>query len=484
MRNEIEKQRCTRMMQEIRHIGLLILVLSVGARAEPPNIIFVLADDISAKDLRCYNENGISLPTIEKLAKEGVCFETAWANAVCGPSRAVLQTGKYPYKQNHFENSVFPKKPLWKMHKLIGENMREAGYATGMYGKLHFLDCWPDQNPSMYGFDDYCIPKWWDGYDGDHGYPEKRTDGMYAVSWFWKPGMVINGKGTPTTENDFGPEIEFDRMRAFIARNKNTPFFVYWATYLPHMAHKANVSLKEGWYYTDVPELDADFRPTGKKIKGSLTSNMQYLDRKLEQLILYLEKENRMDNTILFVAGDNGTPGYGKNRYESEVAFHVPFLVWSPKRVPARGKSKVLIDFTDIYPTLTELGGGVIPTGIDGHSFANYLLDKKPFTPREWIFMQFGNSRWIRTDRWLLDGYGHLYDCGEWRDETTGYSGLKERKPLSSAIKDPSLGYKDVTHSPEYKSFRKAIEKILKRYPGPDYNDPEVAESWKEVAAR
>lgn len=207
---------------------------------------------------------------------------------------------------------------------------------------------------------------------------------------------------------------------------------------------------------------------------------MQYLDRKIQQLIQWLEQEQLLDNTILFVVGDNGTPGYGKNRYESEVAIHVPFIAWSPKLVPTRGNSKVLIDFTDIYPTLTELGGGEIPSDIDGHSFANYLLDEQPFTPREWIFMQFDNTRWIRTDRWLLDGYGHLYDCGNLRDETTAYTGLQEQKPLRSAMKDPTLGYKDVTLSPEYNEFRLAIEEISKRHPGPDDTDPDVAERWTD----
>jgi arylsulfatase A len=64
-----------------------------------PNIIFILADDISAKDLRCYNSNGIELPFIEKMAAEGIQFQTAWAAPVCGPSRAMLHTGKYPFKQ-------------------------------------------------------------------------------------------------------------------------------------------------------------------------------------------------------------------------------------------------------------------------------------------------------------------------------------------------------------------------------------------------
>ena len=93
--------------------GLAAWAPQARCESRPPNIVFVLADDISAKDLRCYNPNGIKLPTIEKLAREGVQFQTAWAAPVCGPTRAILQTGKYPFRQGHFENAFHPNIPLW-----------------------------------------------------------------------------------------------------------------------------------------------------------------------------------------------------------------------------------------------------------------------------------------------------------------------------------------------------------------------------------
>ncbi len=462
-----------------------LLMLSGGvissasaSNEQQPNIIFLLADDISAKDLALNRAKGISVPTIDKMAREGVNFKTAWANAVCGPSRAVLQTGKYPFNQNHFSNPVYSNVPMWKDHKLIGETMRESGYSTAMYGKLHFLDTWKDQDPTMYGFDEYAIPKWWPGFDGEHQLPKgKRTKGMYATSWFWHPGMVINGKGVKTSEQHFGPEMQFEQMEGFIKRNKTKPFFVYWSSYLPHMAHSKNMPMNKGWYYTDVPELDKDYKWTGKKIKGSLTSNMQYLDRKIEQLMGVLEEQGILDNTIIFVVGDNGTPVYGKSRYESEVAIHVPFVVWSPALVKQRGDSDVLVDFTDIYATLAELGGATNIPKIDGHSFAPYLQDKD-FTPREWVFMQYDNTRWLRTNRWLLDGHGHLYDTRGERDESAGYTGLKLRKPLKTARKDPNIGYKDVTHSPEHKEIRIKMEQLSKQFPGPDFDHPDMQDGW------
>jgi uncharacterized sulfatase len=95
-------------------IWLLILLLQGAALGmEKPNIIFLLADDVSAKDLQCYNQHGAELPMIGKMAEEGVMFQTAWAAPVCGPSRAILQTGKYPFKQGYFENYVEPNIPPW-----------------------------------------------------------------------------------------------------------------------------------------------------------------------------------------------------------------------------------------------------------------------------------------------------------------------------------------------------------------------------------
>lgn len=456
----------------------LIAALGSAAEARKPNIVFLLADDVSAKDLRCYNPNGVKLPFIEKLAKEGVLFESAWASSTCGPSRALLQTGKYPFKQKHFENSVEPNIPLWKnpRHTLIGQVLKKAGYVNAWYGKIHF-----GGTPVDYGFDEYCTTQWWDGYDGPYQRPEKTTNGMYAVSWYWHPGEIADGKGLPTGPEDFGPQIESERILDFIARNKDNPFFLYWPSNLPHMAHRGGTPMNGNWFYTDVPECDAKGQPTGKRIPGSLGSNMQFLDQKLKLIVDRLDELGILDDTIVMIAGDNGTPGYGKGKFESEVAPHVPFIVWNPKRIKPRGHSPVLVDFSDILPTLAELGGADVPAGIDGHSFAPYL-EGKAFKPRDWIFLEYDNARWLRDERWLLDGHGRFYDCGSERDESTGYGVLPPRAPLgSNGPKDPNIGYRDVTESqdPEVVAARKRFEEILKDLPGPDYNDPETKAAWE-----
>lgn len=457
------------------------------AAADRPNIIFVLADDISAKDLAVYkpdNPYGIKLPMIEKMAREGVLFQTAWASPVCGPSRAMLHTGKYPYKTGYFENQVEPETPLWRdpRHTLVGKVLQSAGYVNAWYGKIHF-----GGTPVSYGFDEYCTTQWWDGYDGPHQAPEARDSAgpMYSISWYWHPGLLADGKGVPTTPEDFGPQIESERLLDFISRHKDKPFFVYWPSNLPHKAHKPGISMAApaSWFNPDVPECDAQGRPTGKKIAGSLTSNMQFLDQKLTLMAQRLEELGILNNTIIMIAGDNGTPGYGKGRFESEVALRVPFIVWGPGLVKQTGASPVLVDFTDILPTLAELGGAKIPEGVSGHSFADYLLGK-PFIPRKSIFMQFDNARWLRDQRCLLDGNGRFYDCGDGRDETDGWGVLEEGQPLGSAgPKNPGVGYKDVTESREVSVIteRRRVEENSRQFPGPDYDDPETRAAWKSL---
>jgi len=126
----------------------------------------------------------------------------------------------------------------------------------------------------------------------------------------------------------------------------------------------------------------------------------------------------------------------------------------------------VLVDFTDVLPTCVELAGGELPMDdrFDGTSFAPLIIGEE-FKGREWIASQWYGCRWLRTERWLIDGKGHFYDCGD------------SRNGWGKGV------YKDVTMSEnkEVIATRKSLEKIMKTMPQPDYNDPELKKQWTKT---
>ena len=380
-----------------------------------PNIILILLDDVSAKEFSSYGGNEINTPTLDKMANEGVVFSTAWSQPTCGPTRAMLLTGKYAHKNGHYSNYNLPSTSLHDTHYTLGNAMSDAGYRTGFFGKQH-ID--RESNPSDFGFDSYVINKYWEGYDGPsqgRGSEKNRAGSMYGAEWYWHPAIFANGTGVPTTPNDFGPGIELDSLVSFISKGSEDPFFAYWPTNLPHHEYSPE---DDRWDRPDVPEFDQEGNMTGNRIKGSLASNIEYIDLAIQKLLDELEKTGKLDETIIFVIGDNGTARYGKGKTESELALHVPFVAYSPKLIKSRGMSDVLVDMTDVLPTLLDLAGysTTKASSIDGKSFAPYLHGES-FISREWISAQQDSSRWLRTREWLLDGDGALWYCGDEFDE-------------------------------------------------------------------
>jgi len=431
---------------------------AVGAEAadgaaDRPNVILIFADDLSAKELSCYGNQDIRTPNLDRMARDGVMFRTGWSTPLCGPSRATLHTGQYAARTGYYDNDIRPTTPFWKTHMTLGQAMKRAGYATAMYGKIHH-----GGDPRDYGFDEYCVAQYWDGYDGPNQAMGPPDHGMYAIQWYWHPGLVENGEGVPTTPDDFGPDMEVARLNAFVRDHKDAPFFVYWPTNLIHMEHREGGT----WHYTDVPELDAEGRPTGGRVPGSCKATTEYLDHLVGRILANLDETGLRERTIVLFIGDNGTAEYGKNRLQSEIAIRVPYIAYGPGRVRALGARDELVDLTDVLPTLLDLADSAPPEGyaLDGRSFAP-LLFGEPFTPRDWIYAQLNEARWLRDTRWLLDGSGRFYDCGDARDDTQGYPDVTE------------------SHDPEVIAARKRFEAILNQFPQPDFDDPETLARWQ-----
>jgi arylsulfatase A-like enzyme len=451
-------------------ITLLAGAGMVGAEEgkRPPNIILILADDVSADELSPYGGE-IAMPNLQKLADDGVLFRNGWSTPLCAPSRAMIMTGKYPHHTGYYENAVVPRIPFEKdpRHLPILKMLKDAGYTTSMVGKKHPGN---EVDAGPYGADDWFIARYWKGHDGprQNSWAPDRSD-LYGASWYWHPALVRNGEGVPTTATDFGPDLELNHLLGFIAAQRDGPFAAFWMTNLPHKAHDETRAEKLQWYYTDVPELDAEGRPTGGKVSGSLRSNMQYLDHLLGLLRASLKENGLSDRTIIFFTADNGTADIrgdnkvmDKNSYDRDDAIRVPFVVGGGPVKP-RGPSEVLVDFTDFWPTFAQLAGYRGEMNTDGHSFAPYLLGET-FSPRETIQMQMNNARWVRDQDWLLDGRGRFYDTrgAENRDE-----------------------YRDVSDSkdPDVIAARRRFENYLEDIPLPDETDPATRDSWQAFRA-
>jgi arylsulfatase A len=374
--------------------------------------------------------------------------------------------GKYASKTQIYHNSLKPKSfNLGRNHLTFGELMKSAGYRTAFVGKVQMEG---DINKE-YGFDDTYEWAKWDGFDGPVERWEKGKlppGGWYdRPARYWHPSIKINGTGLPTDADDYGPDILVDHILSFVSKNKEQPFFVYYPMLLPHQSWDFERN-KSG--YLPVPVRDASGKWTGKKSAPTLKANVEYMDYLINRIKEHLIAEGLAENTVIMYTGDNGTTGYGKMWVAEERGQRVPFIVWGPGVVKKTGASDALMDFSDVMPTLADLAGVSVPSSenLDGVSFLPVLRGEKD-SAREWILSYYGPWRMIRTDRWLLDGRGRFFDCGNLRDEK---------------------GYTDVTDStdPEVAAAKEHLLGILdERFPLDDFeSDPVISAQWKQVRPR
>jgi len=425
--------------------------------SSPPNIILIMADDISAKEFSCYGHPRYKTPHLDALARTGVRFRTCWATPISSPSRAEIMTGRYGFQTGWFHNQMKPpaEEPegnLARSNEVFAGILNDAGYATAVCGKWQLRG-----SEKQHGFDENCI---WVGMES--GIPEGQTfdgpvetEGMTLpgrTARYWHPAIRQNGRLLPTAKDDYGPDIFVDFLLDFAKRKKGSPFLVYYPMCLPHKSWDFEAG-RSG--YLPVPEVDSQGKKTGRKVPGSKQSNVEYIDHLMGRIVKGLESLNLRENTVVLFTSDNGTSGYGKGSWIQERGQRVPMIVNCPGIVEPQGALDTLVDFSDVLPTLCDLAGVSIPDDyvIDGKSFADTLHGDNS-DEREWIFSYYADRRMLRDKRWLKDGSDRFYDCNGHRDEE---------------------GYKDVTDSndPEVVAAKERFRKILEKLPPPNAQQEE-----------
>jgi arylsulfatase A-like enzyme len=384
------------MKPAIFSLTLSLTLLSSAFADERPNIIFIMVDDMGRDWVSCYGAKH-QTPNIDRLAKQGVRYETAWCTPICTPTRVTLLTGQYPFRHGWIQHYDVPRWGgeglSWNGFTTFARVLRDAGYATAIGGKwqINHLGKQPDAL-KRHGFDEHCV---WTGVEAERQETEKR---------FWNGHIMTNGRRETAA---YGPDAISNFLIEFIRRNKEGPFLVYYPMLLTHGPH------------TTTPLNKAD-PPEGKP--ALYAGNVTYMDHLVGKLVQAVDDAGLRKNTLIVFTGDNGSASAGvlnnepypkgKGR-QADWGAHVPFIVRAPFLTEGGRVSRDLIDFTDLYPTFLELAKATPPDQVklDGKSFVASLRGSEdPFDKRSWIYAQLGEFRMVRDWHHILDSNGNFHD--------------------------------------------------------------------------
>ncbi len=385
--------------------------------AEPatrrPNVLFILLDNVGKDWFRCYGSQEDQTPTIDRLARSGLKFRNFYVTPVCSTTRVMLLTGRYPFRtgwHTHHDPAIYGGGYFdWRREVCLARVMKAAGYDTCIAGKWQINDLFdPRQQDaiSRHGFDDYCLFP-----EGKKGHPAHKQR-------YWDPYVIQDGQRLETAGR-FGPDIFTDYLIDYMGRQRDRPFFAYYSTILTH-----------------IPVVPTPHNKHRQLAPRELFAGMlRYADHLIGRLIAALDELDLRDNTIVFVAVDNGTdngtdqqaPQSLGGRIDGRISeegiysltergINMPLIVNCPALVPGGRESDDLLDATDILPTLAALAGAKLPEGvtIDGRSFAPQLLGDAAGEPwRPWCLSQYYTTRVLRGQRFKLYSTGPFYDLSE-----------------------------------------------------------------------
>jgi N-acetylglucosamine-6-sulfatase len=373
-----------------RRLFALAFAASGGtAWSAPPNIVFVLVDDMRWDDFRVAGHPFVETPHMDRLAREGVRFLNAFAaTPLCSPSRASLLTGQYAHRHGIVDNTARPSHDL----PTFPRRLQEAGYRTGFFGKWHMGN---DASPRP-GFTRWvALPGQGEAID-----PMLNVDGR---------AMRVPGYVT---------DVLTDHAERFIRDSAGTPFLVYLAhkAIHPNLVQRNDGSTgpvegqpggfvaaerHRGRYrgrtmprrpsafrpplgkpallrrIDDLPPLGRETATTDDEIRGRLEMLLA-VDESLGRLLTALQSQGALDRTVVVFTSDHGY-FYGEHglneerRLAYEETIRIPLLVRYPPRVPAGSVRPELVSTIDLAPTLLALAGLAPPPAMDGRSLVPVL---------------------------------------------------------------------------------------------------------------
>jgi len=353
-----------------------------------PNIVFILGDDVGIGDIACTGADKYKTPHIDALARGGTLFTHAYAQPLCGPSRATILTGRYAFRTGATNQDATGRmKPADET--FMPKILKQAGYVTAAIGKWGQLPL----RPADFGFDDYLK------FSGSGIYWNTQDKGKT---------YEVNGKTLPLRDKEYMPDVMHAHLVDFITKHRDAPFYIYYS-----MSH-----------------IHAEILPTPDSAadsKNLYADNIAYMDKLVGKLVDELERQKLRENTLLVYVGDNGTAtGHaaastiggrrvnGSKGTMLEGGSRVPWIVNWPGVTPAGKVSTDLVDISDFFPTFAALVGTTLPAKkvIDGRSFLPQVRGQAG-QPRDWVFVQLAKMWYVADRKWKLTQDGELFDLSD-----------------------------------------------------------------------
>jgi len=428
------------------------LLSPCAAENSPPNIIYLMADDLGYGDLGCYGQKLLLTPHIDQLAAEGIRFTDCYAGGVvCAPSRSVLMTGLHTghtrVRDNFAQVGGVPPQgrvPLEPEDITVAEVLKQAGYITGITGKWGLGE--PDTTgvPSRQGFDEWF------------GYLNQRNAHSYYPPYLWRNEEKLLLEGNQDGRRGQYSHDMFDEWELdFIRRNKDRAFFLYGSWTIPHARF-------------EVPSLEPFADRDWPEEAIAYAAMVARMDRYVGRIMALLKELDIDDNTIVFFCSDNGAANRRDGLFDSagpfrerkgsvyEGGIRVPMIVRWPGKVPEGTTSHAPWYFADILPTFARLAGAAPPEGIDGISVMPTILGGQQPGLRERFLYWESPSRDI------------LHQAVRWGDWKAVRFGLDSRLELYDLAKDVGEQNDIAQHNPE---AVKTIEDFLKtaRFDSPNW---------------
>ena len=420
---------------------VLLFALSGSLIAErPPNIVYIMSDELAYYELSHMGNPYIKTPRIDRMAAEGIRFTHAYAGSpVCAPLRCNLMTGKHAGHASVRANDGGT--PLRAGEPTIASALKAKGYATGGFGK------W-----GCGGRDSTGVPEK-HGFDVFFGY----YDQVHAHS-FYPPYLIRNSEEVVLEGNVGGRSGKtyshyriMEEGLEFIRANKEKPFFCYFPITPPHgmfdiPADDPAWDLYKGEEWIRDPAIKQDVK--------NYAAMVSMVDHNVGQVLDLLSELGLEKDTIVFFTGDNG----GQDRFRSkekprgffgpnvnplngvefrggkgnlyEGGLRITSMARWPGRIKAGQVSDLVFYQPDVFPTLTELAGAKSPGDLDGISFLPTLLGGKQ-KKHPFLYWEFGNQCAVRTGNWkgILDRQNERWELFDLDKDISEKSNLAGAHP-------------------------------------------------------